>query len=90
MHDEPIPGGAPHGQFVPSSDRTNGEDLVELAETSAPTIRYATGSFQGVTAEVQTVSSTPSIVRIVRQATIEKTSETADVAVAASDLKLRK
>jgi hypothetical protein len=90
LNDDPNPGVPGNTQTDPVSNPGEGEEMVELAETSAPTIRYATGSFEGVTPEVQTVSSTPSIVRIVRQATVETTDETSDVAVAANDLKLRK
>ncbi|MDB5384600.1 MAG: hypothetical protein JWM11_246 [Planctomycetaceae bacterium] len=86
-NDDPNPGVPRSSQFTPSSDSASEEDeLVELAETAPPTIRQATGGFQGVAPRIETVSSTPSIVRISRSSKTP-TAPALDMSVAASDVK---
>jgi hypothetical protein len=89
--DTPNTGAPPgHGQFTPTSDQVENDELVELAETSAPTIRQGADGFRGVNPQVVSVSSTPTIVRISRAVSSAPTTESLDRSVAASNVKNRK
>lgn len=90
-NDDPNPG-VPNGNssgFIPSGDEVEEDELVELAETSAPTIQQGTDGFRGVAPRVETVSSMPSIVRISRGDTRSPAAESLDKTVATTTVKAK-
>jgi len=88
-NDDPNPG-VPRtsGQNIPSEDSAD-DEMVELADTAAPTIQKGTG-FQGVNPVIERVSSVPSIVRISRAPMQSTSVEALDLAVASNAVKINK